>query len=98
MTTNTTPRRLAEDAPLVATLNDTFPSPCPIVQQVRRDFARWYYDLSDGYILYYLPDFGQEYEQRLVAERVFGPIPPGYLVRRRNHDRSDNRADTRQPG
>jgi hypothetical protein len=60
---------------------------------VRRDYARWYYDLSDGYILYFLPDFGQYYEQRLVAERAFGPIPPSYIVRRRNQDRADNRAD-----
>jgi hypothetical protein len=94
MTTDTaTTRRSHEDAPLVATLNETYPSPCPIVQQVRRDYARWYYDLSDGYILYFLPDFGQYYEQRLVAERAFGPIPPSYIVRRRNQDRADNRAD-----
>jgi hypothetical protein len=93
MTADTaTPRRLNEEAPLVATLNDTHPSPCPIVQQVRHDYAGWYYDLPDGYILYYLPDFGQEYEQRLVAERAFGPIPPGHIVRRRNSDRADNRA------
>jgi hypothetical protein len=93
MTTDTAiPRRLKEEAPRVATLNDTHPSPCPIVQQVRHDYAGWYYDLSDGYILYYLPDFGQEYEQRLVAKRAFGPIPPGHVVRRRNSDRTDNRA------
>jgi hypothetical protein len=93
MTADTAIRRSHQDAPRVATLNDTHPSPCPIVQQVRRDYARWYYDLSDGYILYFLTDFGQEYEQRLVAERAFGPIPPGHVVRRRNHDRSDNRAE-----
>jgi hypothetical protein len=94
------PRRSHKDALRVATLNDTHPSLCPIVQQVRRDYARWYYDLSEGYILYYLPDFGQEYahevgakrQQRLVAERAFGPIPPGHIVRRRNQDRTDNRA------
>ncbi|MCL4859508.1 MAG: HNH endonuclease [Caldilineaceae bacterium] len=85
-------RRAQTPAPLVATLNDTFPSPCPIVQQVRQEYAHWRYDLSDGYILYFLTGFGQEYEQRLVAERAFGPIPPDHIVRRHNSDRTDNRA------
>lgn len=86
-------RRAQTPAPLVATLNETHPSPCPIVRQVRQEYAHWRYDLADGYILYFLTGFGQEYEQRLVAERAFGSIPPDHVVRRRNEDRTDNRAE-----
>ena len=86
-------RRSAEDAPTVATLNEHFPSPCAIVQQVRLDYADWYYDLSGGYILYFRPGHGQHYEQRLVAERAYGPLPAGHVVRRLNDDRSDNRGE-----
>ena len=94
-------RRSAEDAPTVATLNEHFPSPCAIVQQVRLDYADWYYDLSGGYILYFRPGYGQHYvhevgakrQQRLVAERAYGPLPPGHVVRRLTDDRTDNRAE-----
>jgi hypothetical protein len=85
--------RSRRPAPTVATLQETHPTPCPVVQGVRRAYAHWFYDLSDGYILYYLPGFGQRYEHRLVAECVFGEIPPSYVVRHCNDDRADNRAE-----
>jgi hypothetical protein len=65
--------RSRRPAPTVATLQETHPTPCPVVQGVRRAYAHWFYDLSDGYILYYLPGFGQRYEHRLVAECVIAP-------------------------
>jgi hypothetical protein len=89
----TTIARSRRPAPTVATLNETHPTPCTVVQRVRLAYATWFYDLSDGYILYYLPGFGQHYEHRLVAERVFGAIPPGHIVRHGNDDRADNRAE-----
>jgi DNA-directed RNA polymerase subunit RPC12/RpoP len=80
-------------APTVATLNETHPTTCPIVQGVRLAYAAWFYDLSDGYILYYRPGCGQHYEHRLVAEFAFGDIPAGHVVRHCNDDRADNRAE-----
>jgi hypothetical protein len=89
----TTIARSRRPAPTVATLQESQPTSCPVVQQVRAAFATWFYDLSDGYILYDLPGFGQHYEHRLVAERVFGAIPAGHVVRHGNDDRADNRAE-----
>lgn len=85
--------RAQRPAPTVATLAATHPTTCPLVEAVRVEFAMWFYDCSDGYILYFLPGFGQHYEHRLVAERAFGAIPPGHVVRHRNDDRTDNRAE-----
>jgi hypothetical protein len=85
--------RSQRPAHTVAALQETHPTPCPIVQAVRAEFASWFYDRSDGYILYYRPGFGQHYEHRLVAKRMFGDLPPGHVVRHRNGERADNRAD-----
>lgn len=79
----------------VLDLNDVFPSRCEVVQQVRSEHADWYYDTPEGYIRYYKTVRGkvvQIYEQRLVAEHVFGPIPKGHIVRHLNNQRADNRA------
>lgn len=76
----------------VSALNALFPTDCPVVQQVRSEYADWYYDLPEGYIRYYRGTATQLYEQRLVAERVYGSIPAGSVVRHINKDRADNRA------
>ena len=89
MTTNT----IAECAALrVAILHETFPTTCAIVQQVRDEYADWYYDLPDGYLRYYRWATSL-FEHRLVAERVFGLVPRGYVIRHLNNDRTDNRIE-----
>jgi hypothetical protein len=79
-------------APKVATLNEAFPTTCSVVEQVRADYSGWYYDLPDGYIRYYKGASAKVYEHRLVAQRVYGPIPDNSIVRHENNDRADNRA------
>lgn len=75
----------------VSALNELFPTDCPLVKQVRSDYADWYYDLPEGYIRYYKGAHTQIYEQRIVAERAYGSIPAGSVVRHINNNRADNR-------
>lgn len=80
----------------VSTLNQLYPTDCPVLLQVRSDHADWNYSREHGYIRYWraIDHSKQEryYEHQLVAQRAYGEIPKGCHVHHGNGIRHDNPA------
>lgn len=76
--------------PRISTLNQSYPTDCETLLQIRAEFANGVYFLANGYITYSIRNT-KAYEHRLVAELAFGEIPPLHHVHHINRNRSDNR-------
>jgi hypothetical protein len=82
--------------PLISTLNESYPTDCKALLQVRKEYADYRYYLNRGYIAYQVHSPSRYYEHRLVAELVYGSIPDGYHVHHINENPTDNRASNLQ--
>lgn len=78
--------------PKISTLNESYPTDCETLLQLRHTYADRVYFINKGYICYYFGPNEKPFEHRLVAEATYGAIPDGYHVHHINHKRFDNRA------
>lgn len=78
--------------PKISMLNQSYPTDCKTLLQLRSECSGYTYFLNSGYINYYIDNTFKPYEHRLVAEMAYGTIPDGHQVHHINGIRSDNRA------
>lgn len=77
----------------VASLNETYPTDCPVLLKVRSDYADWSCGTHKGYIRYHQGITHQIYEHQLVASYGYGvPLSNKMMhVHHLNENRHDNR-------